>query len=170
MATPPPQSQSHPLYAAARVVGPPPGRRDFHNLGRTPCWIQTFGIQSLSPTVSYILLSPQSVSSLPSRQSETLSHLAFFFRMQEPLLHWYRIAEQVVSSGERKQEQHDGRRVKGQKSNPTCREKILVERTAGVHTLGAVDLVSSVQTVNLSIAHKQRMQCRVAATLLSRPH
>lgn len=45
-----------------------------------------------------------------------------------------------------------------------------IERTAGIRTLSAVDLVSTVHTVGFSIAHKQRVQRRVAATLLSRPH
>lgn len=45
----------------------------------------------------YMWGSPQSASSLWSAQSWSPSHLAFFFKMQEPLLQWYLISEQVVS-------------------------------------------------------------------------
>lgn len=51
----------------------------------------------------------------------------------------------------------------------------MVERTADVRTLSAVDLVSPVQAVGFSVAHKQRVQRSAAAaaaatTLLSGPH
>lgn len=82
-------------------------------------------------------------------------------------MHWYRIAEQVVSSG--KIQEHSIM-DEGLKGIHLCGAMVLVQRTAGIHTLSAVDLVSSVQTVGFSVAHKQRVQRRVAAALLSGPH
>lgn len=99
--------------------------------------------------------------------------------MQEPLPHWYRIAEQVVSSGEKKKQAYSIT-VEGSKgihlSIHPSRATVTVERTADVRTLSAVDLVSPVQAVGFSVAHKQRVQrsaaaaATAAAALLSGPH
>lgn len=61
--------------------------------------------------------------------------------------------------------------VEGSKGIHPSRAMVMVERTADVRTLSAVDLVSPVQAVGFSVAHKQRVQrSAAAAALLSGPH
>lgn len=88
--------------------------------------------------------------------------------MQEPLLHWYLIAEQVVS------EKNNKDTALGLKDRRAYIHPYIHmtqgERIVEMHTLSTVDLISPIQAVCLSIAHKQGMQRTVATAFVSGPH
>lgn len=83
-------------------------------------------------------------------------------------MHWYLIAEQVVSEKNNKDTAlglKDRRAYKHPYTHTTQGERIVE-----MHTLSTVDLISSIQAVCLSIAHKQGMQRTVATAFVSGGH